>query len=70
LNQGLKYKVKGRTKSIHSIYKKIQAQGVSFEKVYDLWAIRIIIDSDIKEEKADCWHVFSVVTNLYTPNFS
>ena len=68
LDQGLKYKIKGRTKSIHSIYKKIQAQGVSFEKVYDLWAIRVILDSEIKEEKADCWHVFSVVTNLYTPN--
>ena len=66
--QGLKFKIKGRTKSIHSIYKKIQVQGVSFEKVYDLWAIRIIIDSELKTEKADCWHAFSVVTNLYTPN--
>ncbi len=67
-SQGLKFKIKGRTKSINSIYKKMQVQQVSFEKVYDLWAIRIIIDSDIKEEKAVCWQAFSVVTNAYTPS--
>ena len=67
---GMKYQIKGRTKSIHSIYTKMQNQGVPFEKVFDLWAIRIVIDSDISLEKADCWHAFSVVTNLYTPSLS
>ncbi len=67
-SQGLNFKIKGRTKSINSIYKKMQNQQVSFEKVFDLWAIRIIIDSDIKEEKAVCWQAYSVVTNSYTPS--
>ncbi len=68
--QGLKFHIKGRTKSIHSIYTKMKKQDVPFEKVYDLWAIRIILDSIKKEEKASCWHAFSIVTNLYTPNIS
>ena len=68
--QGMKYTIKGRTKSINSIFTKMQNQGVSFEKVYDLWATRIIIDSKPKEEKADCWHAFSVVSNLYKPNLA
>lgn len=67
---GMKYWIKGRTKSIHSIYQKMQNQGVSFDKVYDLWAIRIIIDSDLTIEKANCWHAYSVVTNLYQPGLS
>ncbi len=67
---GLKFKIKGRTKSIYSIYKKMQKQAIPFEKVFDLWATRIIIDSEIQNEKADCWHTFSVVTNLYNPSLS
>jgi len=66
----LKYVVKSRTKSISSIWTKMQKQDIPFEKVFDLWAIRIIIDSEVKQEKADCWHVYSVLTNIYTPNLS
>ena len=67
---GLKFKIKGRTKSIFSIYTKMQKQSIPFEKVFDLWATRIIIESEAKNEKADCWHTFSVVTNLYNPSLS
>lgn len=67
---GMKFRIKGRTKSIQSIYTKMKKQAVPFEKVFDLWAIRIIIDSDLPDEKADCWHAFSVVTNLYTPSLA
>jgi len=67
---GLKYKIKSRTKSINSIYAKMQKQDIPFEKVFDLWAVRIIIDSEPKQEKADCWHVYSVLTNTYTPNLN
>lgn len=67
---GMKFRIKGRTKSIQSIYTKMKKQAVTFEKVFDLWAIRIIIDSELVNEKADCWHAFSVVTNLYTPSLS
>ena len=69
-DHGLKFHIKGRTKSIFSIYTKMQKQNIPFEKVFDLWATRIIIDSEFKDEKADCWHAFSVVTNLYTPSLS
>ncbi len=68
--QGLNFRIKGRTKSIQSIYAKMKKQSVPFEKVFDLWAIRIIIDSERSKEKADCWHVYSVVTNLYTPSLA
>lgn len=64
----LKITIKGRPKSIYSIWKKMQAQNVPFEQVYDLFAIRIIIDSEIRNEKADCWEVYSVVTEKYQPN--
>ena len=66
----LKYVVKSRTKSISSIWTKMQKQDIPFEKVFDLWAMRIIIDSEAKQEKADCWHVYSVLTNIYTPNLN
>lgn len=66
---GFDYTIKWRTKSIPSIFAKMKAQGVPFEQVYDLFAVRIIINnSKIKEEKADCWKVYSIVTNLYQPN--
>lgn len=65
---GLKYDIKGRTKSISSINNKLKKQQIEFESVYDLFAIRIILDSDEKKEKADCWQVYSIVTDMYTPN--
>lgn len=65
---GLKYEMKGRTKTISSIYNKLKKSNVEFEQIYDLFAIRIIIDCDIKDEKAECWRVYSVVTDMYQPN--
>lgn len=66
---GLKYEIKGRPKSIHSILSKMKKQNIPFEEVYDLFAIRVIIDSEFEEtEKADCWKVYSIVTDFYKPN--
>jgi len=65
---GMKFDIKGRPKSIFSIWNKMRKQGVEFEEVYDLFAIRIIIDSENEREKADCWRAYSVVTDLYQPN--
>ncbi|MEL6559764.1 MAG: bifunctional (p)ppGpp synthetase/guanosine-3',5'-bis(diphosphate) 3'-pyrophosphohydrolase [Bacteroidota bacterium] len=64
----LDIEIKGRPKSIHSIWNKMRKQDVTFEEVYDLFAIRIIIDSDFESEKADCWQVYSIVTDFYQPN--
>jgi len=66
--QGLHAEVYGRPKSIHSIWNKMRKKGVPFEEVYDLFAIRIILDSKIENEKADCWKAYSIVTDLYRPN--
>ena len=66
--QNTKYEIKGRTKSIHSIWQKMKRQGVEFEEVYDVFAIRIILDTPREKEKADCWKVYSLVTDLYQPN--
>jgi GTP pyrophosphokinase len=66
--EGLSFSVKGRPKSIYSIFKKMKKQDVSFEEVYDLFAIRIILDVPIEYEKAACWQVYSVVTDFYQPN--
>ena len=60
--------IKSRVKSIPSIFRKMQVQKVEFEKVYDLFAIRIIINNTLENEKADCWKVYSLVTDIYTPN--
>ena len=60
--------IKSRVKSIPSIYRKMQVQKVEFEKVYDLFAIRIIINNTVENEKADSWKVYSLVTDIYTPN--
>jgi len=60
--------IKGRPKSIHSIWNKMRKQNIPFEEVYDLFAIRIIIDCPPENEKALCWQVYSVVTDYYTPN--
>lgn len=65
---GLKYDIKGRTKSIFSINNKLKKQKIDFEYIYDLFAIRIILDSPLPKEKADCWQAYSVVTDLYQPN--
>ncbi len=67
-NQGFNYEIKGRTKSVYSIWRKIQEQGVPFEQVYDIFAIRIILDTPAKTEKADCWKVYSIVSDFYRPN--
>ncbi|MDL2224375.1 RelA/SpoT family protein [Bacteroidales bacterium OttesenSCG-928-M06] len=64
----LNFDIKGRTKSIHSINNKLQKQQIEFEKIYDLFAIRIILDTPIEKEKAECWQVYSVVTDMYQPN--
>lgn len=65
---GLKFHIKGRTKTIHSIYQKMKKQGCPFEGVYDLFAIRIILDSPLDKEKQECWQVYSIVTDMYLPN--
>ncbi len=65
---GLKFHMKGRTKSIHSIWQKMKKQKCGFEGIYDLFAIRIIIDAPLEKEKMQCWQVFSVITDMYQPN--
>ncbi len=65
---GLKFHIKGRTKSIHSIWQKMKKQKCSFEGVYDLFAIRIIIDTPMEKEKMQCWQAFALVTSMYQPN--
>jgi GTP pyrophosphokinase len=65
---GLKFEVKKRTKSIFSIRRKMRNQQVSFDEVYDKYAIRIILDSTLANEKSDCWKAYSVVTENYSPN--
>ncbi len=65
---GLKYHMKGRTKSIHSIWQKMKKQQCAFEGVYDLFAIRIILDSPLDKEYMQCWQVFALITAMYQPN--
>lgn len=65
---GLKYHIKGRTKSIHSIWQKMKKQKCGFEGIYDLFAIRIIIDAPLDKEKMQCWQIYSIVTDMYQPN--
>ena len=65
---GLKCHIKGRTKSIHSIWQKMKKQKCGFEGIYDLFAIRIIIDAPPELEKAHCWQAFAIVTNMYQGN--
>ena len=64
----LKYKIIGRPKSIYSINNKMQTQNKAFEEIYDLFAIRIVLDSDIENEKTECWQAYSCVTDCYHPN--
>ncbi len=65
---GLSYELKSRTKSVHSIWQKMKRQGVNFEEVFDIFALRIIIDTDPAHEKSSCWQTYSVVTDLYQPD--
>ena len=65
---GLVFHMKGRTKSIHSIWQKMKKQHCEFEGVYDLFAIRIIIDCPIEKEKTSCWQTFALITDMYTSN--
>jgi len=65
---GIRFHIKGRTKSIHSIWQKMKKQKCPFEGVYDLFAIRIIIDTPIEKEKMQCWQAFAIVTSMYQPN--
>ena len=66
--EGLSYEIKGRSKSIHSINRKMQSQNINFEQVYDKFAIRIIYRSDKKNEKFIAWKIYSIVTDIYKPN--
>ncbi|HEY9117702.1 MAG TPA: bifunctional (p)ppGpp synthetase/guanosine-3',5'-bis(diphosphate) 3'-pyrophosphohydrolase [Roseivirga sp.] len=65
---GLSFEVKGRPKSIYSIWNKMKKQSIPFEEVYDLFAVRIILDTAYEQEKSACWQVYSIVTDFYTPN--
>ena len=65
---GIKYSIKGRPKSIFSIWNKMQKQGVSFEEVYDVFAVRIVIETDREKEKSEIWRSYSIVTDYYQPN--
>ncbi len=67
-DEGINASVFGRPKSIHSIWNKMRKKSIPFEEVYDLFAIRIIIDTDDEKEKTECWKVYSIVTDLYRPN--
>ena len=67
-NAGLKFHMKGRTKSIHSIWQKMKKQKCKFEGIYDLFAIRIILDSPLEKEKMQCWQAYSIITDMYQPN--
>lgn len=66
--QGFTFDIKGRPKSVYSIYHKIKNKGIPFEEIFDIFAIRIIIDSPPETEKADCWRVYSIITDIYKPN--
>lgn len=66
--QGFKFKMFGRPKSIYSINNKITHKGVSFEEIYDLFAIRIVIDTPVEKEKSDCWKIYSIITDFYHPS--
>ena len=66
--QGIKTDIKGRPKGIYSIWSKMKRQNVAFEEVYDLFAIRIIVDADLERERPECWNVYSIITDIYQPN--
>ncbi|MCI5058100.1 MAG: RelA/SpoT family protein, partial [Flavobacteriales bacterium] len=65
---GMQFEIKGRTKSIQSILNKMRNKDIPFEEVYDVFAVRIILDVPLSQEKAECWKVYSIVTDFYKPN--
>lgn len=67
-DDGFKFEIKGRTKSIYSIWNKMRKQNAELKDIYDLFAIRIIIDTPLKNERSDCWKAFAIVTNMFKPN--
>jgi guanosine-3',5'-bis(diphosphate) 3'-pyrophosphohydrolase len=68
LHEGYVFDIKARTKSVSSIWRKMSTKGVPFEEVYDLFAIRIIVDTPVELEKPDCWRIYSIVTDFYQPS--
>ncbi len=66
--QGVDFEIKGRTKSVFSIWNKMQAKNIKFEEVYDVFAVRIILNAEESKEKASCWKVYSIITDFYRPN--
>lgn len=66
--EGFKFDIKGRTKSIHSINNKLKKQQVEFEGIYDLFAIRVVLDTPPEKERSECWQVYSIITDMYQPN--
>ena len=64
----INFKIQGRPKSIFSIRNKMITKGVDFDNVFDKFAVRIIVDSNLEDEKSDCWKIYSVVTDFYKPN--
>lgn len=66
--EGFTFDIKGRTKSIYSIYNKMKKQKAEFEDIYDLFAIRIILDTPLEKEKGDCWRIFSIIADMYKQN--
>ncbi len=67
-NRGFDFEIKGRPKAVYSIWKKMQKQGVGFDEVYDVFAIRVILNSPPEKEKSDCWQVYSIITDSWAPN--
>jgi GTP diphosphokinase / guanosine-3',5'-bis(diphosphate) 3'-diphosphatase len=68
IEQGFKFDIFGRPKSIYSIYNKIKTKDVTFDEIYDLFAIRIVINSQLEQEKSDCWKIYSIITDFYHPS--
>ena len=66
--EGFHFDIKGRTKSIHSINNKLKKQKVEFEGIYDLFAIRVVLDTPPEKERSECWQVYSIITDMYQPN--
>lgn len=66
--EGFHFDIKGRTKSIHSINNKLKKQKVEFEGIYDLFAIRVVLDTPLEKERSECWQVYSIITDMYQPN--
>jgi GTP diphosphokinase / guanosine-3',5'-bis(diphosphate) 3'-diphosphatase len=68
LKREFDFEIKGRPKAVYSIWKKMQKQGVTYDEVYDVFAIRVILNSPPENEKSDCWQVYSIITDSWTPN--